>query len=81
MLGQLPPGRRINGIADFLGAGRSGCNPELCPQSRLLHQVPHHIFRHGTAANIAVAHEQYICHLLNILSKYFFPWYSTWIAP
>ena len=42
-------------VIKVIGVGGGGCNAELRCQPRLLHQVLHYKFRHGTAADIAVA--------------------------
>ena len=42
-------------------------------QPRFFHQVLHHKFRHGAAADIAVANEKYLYHLLNPLEITDFP--------
>ena len=59
---QLPPCGGINGVADFLPAHRRGGDLKPRRQSGLCRQIFHHKFRHGTAANIAVADEHYFNH-------------------
>ena len=63
VLGQLPPGGRIDRVADLLGAcGRRG---DLKPPGKpgLFHQILHHKFCHGAAANVAVADEKHFRHV------------------
>ena len=66
MLGQLPPGRRVDGVSKLLPAGRRRFDVKLRRQSRILHQLLHNELRHRTAADVAVADEKYFYHNLYI---------------
>ena len=68
VFGQLPSGRRIDGIANLLvRSGRRLYVEVLCP-SGLLHQVLHHELCHRAAADVAVADEKYAYHNIYILT-------------
>ena len=49
--------RRIDAIADFLGARGRGGDFKLISQPCLLHKLLHHKFSHRAAADIAVAYK------------------------
>ncbi len=77
MFRQFAPGRWVDRVADFLGAGRSRGNLKLIGRPRFFHQILHDKFRHGAAADITVAYEKYIFHKVSSLyfSRLFY--YST----
>ena len=58
---QLSSGRGIDRIADampyFLGAGGRRCHDDPLIQATAAQQIPKNTFRHGAAANIAVAYK------------------------
>src|SRR5699024_5914614 len=56
---QFAPGWRIDGVAQLLGAGGGGGNLKFPRQVRPQHQIFHDKLRHGRAADVAMAHEQY----------------------
>ena len=63
MLGQLPPGGRIDRVADLLGAGGGGCDFKFIRKPGFGHKVFHYKFGHGAAANVAVADEKHFRHV------------------
>jgi hypothetical protein len=63
MTGQLPSGGRIDRITDFFGADRRGGDFESVCHTRLADHILENVFPHGTAADIAMAYEQYFYHL------------------
>ena len=63
VLGQLPPGGRIDRVADLLGAGSRGCDFKLVGKSGFVHQIFHHKFGHWAAANVPMADEKHFRHV------------------
>ena len=58
VLSQLPPGRRIDWVPDFLSAGSRRCDLELRRQPSFFHQVLHDELGHWAPANIAVTYKE-----------------------
>lgn len=63
MLRHFPMRRRIDRVADLLGAGHRGFGVELCLQPGLFLQIFHHKLRHRARQIIAVAYKKHSCHL------------------
>ena len=87
MLRQLPPGRRVDRVADLLPAGGRRGNLKLVLQACLFHQVLHHILGHRTPTNIAVTHKKDLPHVPDTPHSLYFSQYSrnptvrrVWIA-
>ena len=68
---QFPPRGRIDRVADLLGAGGGGCDFKFIRKPGFGHKVFHYKFRHGAAANVAVAQKNYLCHSLHIPPQVF----------
>ena len=62
MFGQLHTGGRIDRIANLLGGGGGGFDVEIPLAMSFADEFLHHKFCHGTAADIAVADEEYASH-------------------
>ena len=61
-LPQLLPGAGMDGIPDLFRAGGGGFHRRFRFQPAPGDHIPQDIFRHGAAANIAMADEQYLKH-------------------
>lgn len=64
---QLPRGRRIHRVADFLVCGGRGINFELPLTARRPDQIQHDILCHGAPADVAVADKQDLGHTFLVL--------------
>ena len=59
---KLPPGRRIDRIADLLPAHRRRGNMKIFFPPGLFHQILQNILTHWRSADIAMAQEKYLNH-------------------
>jgi hypothetical protein len=64
LLRQLAPRSVVHSISDFLAGSPGRINQKVLLHTGLPHKMLHHIFRHGAAADIAVANKQYFYHRL-----------------
>ena len=63
MLGQLPPGGRIDRVADLLGAGGRGCDFKPARKPGFGYKVFHYKLSNRAAANVPMADEKHFRHV------------------
>ncbi len=67
VLCEFAAGRRIDGVADFLGGGGRRSNFELVGEAMLLDDMFHHKFSHRAAADVSVTDKEDFVHRRGLL--------------